>query len=82
MSILWDIAPCCLIDTDISKMHSTFIMRAIALMMEPVRTSETSVYFNETALRYSLSHQALTFMLALSRIKNLALFLTAAHRTL
>jgi hypothetical protein len=28
------------------------IIRTIALMMETVRASETSVYFNETTLRY------------------------------
>jgi hypothetical protein len=43
--------------TDVSEVHTASIIRAvtasmIALMMEAVRTSETSVYSNETIGRY------------------------------
>jgi hypothetical protein len=38
MTAFWDIAPCNLVE--------------VALIMEAVRTTETSVYFNETTRRY------------------------------
>jgi hypothetical protein len=38
--------------TDVSNMHTASINRAIVLVMEAVCTSETTVYFNETTLRY------------------------------
>jgi hypothetical protein len=41
--IFWDVAPCSHVEVD---------RRYIALMMEAVRTSETSVNFNETTRRY------------------------------
>jgi hypothetical protein len=40
---LWDIAPCSLVEV-----HGRFI----ALMMEAITTSKTSVYFNTTTRRY------------------------------
>jgi hypothetical protein len=39
-------------ETDISEVRTASIIRVIILMMEAVRTSETSVYSNETARRY------------------------------
>jgi hypothetical protein len=39
LRVFWDIAPCCLAGVD---------RRLIVLMMEAVRTSETSVYSSET----------------------------------
>jgi hypothetical protein len=44
MTAFWDTEPCSLADV-----HRRY--RVIALMMETVRTSETSVYFNETTWR-------------------------------
>jgi hypothetical protein len=38
--------------TDVSEVRTAFIMRALALMMEAVHTSETSVNNNLTTLRY------------------------------
>jgi hypothetical protein len=43
IKISWDVGPCSLFGVD---------RRFIALMIEAVRTSETSVYSNETMLRY------------------------------
>jgi hypothetical protein len=49
---------------DISEVHTASIISAI-LMMEAVRTSETSVYFNETTRRCVL--EAVMFILAAVR---------------
>jgi hypothetical protein len=38
--------------TDVSEVRTASIIRVIALMMEAVRTSYTSVYFNVTTRRY------------------------------
>jgi hypothetical protein len=43
VSVFWDVAPCSHVEVD---------RRFIALMMEAVRTSETSVNFNVTTRRY------------------------------
>jgi hypothetical protein len=46
----WDTAPCSLVEVEhVSEVRTASIVRA---MMDAVRTSETSVYFNETARRY------------------------------
>jgi hypothetical protein len=57
MAVFWDIAPCSLVEVDRRFkgrycLHQQGDESFIALMMETVRTSETSVYFNETARRY------------------------------
>jgi hypothetical protein len=47
---MWDVAPCSHLKlTDVSEVRSASI---IALMMEEIRTSETSVNFNVTTQRY------------------------------
>jgi hypothetical protein len=38
--------------TDVSKVLTACIIKAIALMMEAVRTYETSVHFNKPTWRY------------------------------
>jgi hypothetical protein len=43
----------------------------IGAMMEAVRTSETSVYSNETTLHGAISQKALIFILAAVRTRNL-----------
>jgi hypothetical protein len=50
MTALWDIAPCIVVlkYTDVSEVRTEFI----ALIMDAVRTSETSVYFDDTTRRY------------------------------
>jgi hypothetical protein len=52
MTIFWDVEPCRLVDfTDVSEVLTTSIIRATiirSLMMEVVRTSETSVNFYQT----------------------------------
>jgi hypothetical protein len=51
----WDIAPCSLVGVDrrFREVRSASIIREmLALMMVAVRTSETSVYCNETTRRY------------------------------
>jgi hypothetical protein len=52
MRAFWNIAP-----IDVSEVRASIIMvmnnsLLITLMMETVRTSETSVYYNETKRRY------------------------------
>jgi hypothetical protein len=42
--VFWDVAP--LKWTYVSEVHTASIIRFIATMMEPVRTSEMSVHFN------------------------------------
>jgi hypothetical protein len=52
MAALWDVAPCSLVEvlyTDVSAVRTSSVISA---MMEAVRTSETSVFFNETARLY------------------------------
>jgi hypothetical protein len=44
MTVFWDIAPCSLLETDRN-------FSAIALMVETINTSETSVNFYETTRR-------------------------------
>jgi hypothetical protein len=47
----WDTAPCSLVETDrrFSEVRTASITTAMkSLMMGPIRTSETSVYYNET----------------------------------
>jgi hypothetical protein len=52
MIVFCDVAPCSLVEmTDVLKVRTASIIRAIALMMEAVRTSETSVNFYQTARR-------------------------------
>jgi hypothetical protein len=51
MTAIWDIAVCSRQQTDVLDMRSASIITA---MMEAVRTSETSVYFNETTQHYIL----------------------------
>jgi hypothetical protein len=47
----WNIAPCSLVGVIyVSKVHTAPIIRVITLMMETLRTSETSLY-SETAER-------------------------------
>jgi hypothetical protein len=48
MAVFWVVAPCSLVVVDISEMFSASI---IALMMEAVSTSETSVKFYQTTRR-------------------------------
>jgi hypothetical protein len=53
----WDIAPCSLVGVDrlfrgAYCLHRQGDYGFITMMMEAVRTSETSVYFNETTRRY------------------------------
>jgi hypothetical protein len=55
VTAFWDVAPCSLVEVDdVSEVRTVSIIRArlIALMMEAVRISETSVYFHETSRRY------------------------------
>jgi hypothetical protein len=52
MTVFWDIAPCNLVEVaEISEKRTALIIRAIAPMMAAVRTSETSVYFNQSTRR-------------------------------
>jgi hypothetical protein len=46
---VWDLAPCNLVEVDVSEACTASIM---AMMMEAVCASETSVYFNETTQCY------------------------------
>jgi hypothetical protein len=47
MTVFWDVAPCSLVETDdVSEVITASI---IALMMEAVNTSETSVNFYHTS---------------------------------
>jgi hypothetical protein len=48
MTAFWDMASC-FIDKVYRRFGSTYCLR---LMMEAVRNSDTSVYFNETTRRY------------------------------
>jgi hypothetical protein len=48
MTDFWDVASCSLVEVDRSYRGELFI----ALMMEALRASETSVYFNGTTRRY------------------------------
>jgi hypothetical protein len=53
--VIWDVLPCSQILTDVSEMRTAFIIRAmniIALMMEAVRTSETSANIYLTTRQY------------------------------
>jgi hypothetical protein len=50
MTAFWDIAPCCLAESDVSVVLTAAIIRAI-LMMEAVCNSETSVYFSVSLWR-------------------------------
>jgi hypothetical protein len=48
MTVFWDVAPCSLVEVDLSEvLTASFIIRSIALMMEAIITSETSAYFYE-----------------------------------
>jgi hypothetical protein len=52
MKVFWDVAPCSYVEGD-RRFRSVYLLplsfRVIALMIQAVvRTSETSVYFNET----------------------------------
>jgi hypothetical protein len=57
--VLWDVVK--LKSTDVSEVLTASI---IALMMEAIRTSETSVNFNLTAQRY-ISEDSIKFIIAL-----------------
>jgi hypothetical protein len=48
MTVFWNVAPCSLIETDISEVLTASI---ITLMMEAVSTSEMSVNFYKTTWR-------------------------------
>jgi hypothetical protein len=51
MKAFWDIAPCTVVEID--RVSEVRTASTIAVMMEAVRTSETSVYFiNKTTRRY------------------------------
>jgi hypothetical protein len=51
--LFWDVAPCSHVKlTDVSAVLTADITRAMALFMEAVRASETSVNFNVTTQRY------------------------------
>jgi hypothetical protein len=50
MAVFWVVAPCSLVD--VSEDLAASIIRAIALMMEAARTSETLVIFYQTTRRY------------------------------
>jgi hypothetical protein len=52
--VFWDVAPCSQVDvTDVSDVHTASINSAfIALMMEAVSTSETSVNIYLTTRQY------------------------------
>jgi hypothetical protein len=49
MDAFWNVAPCNFEETA-RRFRGTYCLTA--LVMEAVRTSETSIYFNETTLRY------------------------------
>jgi hypothetical protein len=42
----WDVAPCSLVEVDVSEVHTASIIR---VMMEAVHIFEMSIYFHETA---------------------------------
>jgi hypothetical protein len=52
ITAFWDNAPCSLVEVD-QCFGGASIIKDIALMMEAVRTLETSVHFNETTRRYN-----------------------------
>jgi hypothetical protein len=58
MSAFWENAPCCLLEVD-RRFRDT---RTSALMVDAVRTSETSVYFKETTLHFSQKADMFTIM--------------------
>jgi hypothetical protein len=48
-TVFWDVAPCSLVEvTEISEVLTASINREIAVMMEAVSTSETSVNFYQS----------------------------------
>jgi hypothetical protein len=61
MTVFWNVAPCNLAKfTDVSVVRTASITRAIiALMMEAVRTYETSVNFYQTTQRNILENSYL-----------------------
>jgi hypothetical protein len=66
MTAFWDMAPCCLVEVDLRfKVRIPSIIRAMALVVEAVRVSETSVYF--TRLHDAISQNAVIFMFAAVR---------------
>jgi hypothetical protein len=46
---LWDLMACSPVEINVSEARTAFTIRAIVLMLEAIRTSETSVYFYETS---------------------------------
>jgi hypothetical protein len=71
MTAFWDMATCNLVEVDRS-FRDTYCLHHrgdvfIALMMEAVRTSETSAYFNETILHGAITKKALIFIHAAAR---------------
>jgi hypothetical protein len=58
MTTLWDIVSCNLVEVDRSFRGEYCVRQQddesliIAMMIEAIRTSETSAYFNETTRRY------------------------------
>jgi hypothetical protein len=50
MTAFWDIAPCNLTEVD-RRFRDVYCPIVMTLIMEAVRTSETSVYFKETTRR-------------------------------
>jgi hypothetical protein len=53
MTALWDKSPCSLVEVN-RRFRGVFCLNRQAQVMETVRTSETSVYFNETTRCYIL----------------------------
>jgi hypothetical protein len=47
MTAFWDVARCSLVEAD-RRFWGAYSPRIVAMKMETVRTSETSVYFHET----------------------------------
>jgi hypothetical protein len=47
MAVFWDVAPCSVVDTDVSKKLTASIIR-VMMMMEAANSSETSVNIYKT----------------------------------
>jgi hypothetical protein len=50
-TVFWDVAPCSLLEV-VQSCILPLLSGLIALLIEVVRTSETSVYYHETTRRY------------------------------
>jgi hypothetical protein len=60
---LWDIAPCGLIEVDISEVHTASIIVVVVVVMEAVHTSG----FSSVRLHGTLSQKAMIFILTVIR---------------